>query len=128
VSDNFENMWIMDSHAPDYEPLQSSTIAALAAAQGVQPQELMLDALLADGGRGVVWYPYEHGYSERNYDNVRLGLMHPRCVVGNAGMTCCIALQCIDAVHRPRHRYSTTPELLRVLMWLCLQLYRHPSL
>ena len=29
--------WVMDAHAPDYEPLQSATIGARAAAAGVRP-------------------------------------------------------------------------------------------
>ena len=84
VSENFANMWIMDAHEIDYEPTEETSIAALASAQGKRPQELLLDALLMDAGKGVVWYPYQHGYSERNYDNVRAGLIHPCCVVGNA--------------------------------------------
>jgi N-acyl-D-aspartate/D-glutamate deacylase len=80
--------WIMDAHAPDYEPAPKASIGALAAARGVRPQQLLLEAMLADGGRGVVWYPYAHGYSERNYDNVCVGLecgmRSGLCVVGNA--------------------------------------------
>ena len=84
VSESFGNMWIMDAHSPDYEPHPDQSIESLAAARGLRPQELLLDALLADGGRGVVWYPYAHGYSERNYDNVLLGMEHPLCILGNA--------------------------------------------
>ena len=84
ASYNFENMWVMDSFAPDYEPLQEKCIAEVAAAQGLRPQEVLLDALLADDGHGVVWYPYQHGYNKRNYDNVRLGMTHPLTIFGNA--------------------------------------------
>lgn len=84
ASYNFDNMWVMDSFAPDYEPLQEKCIAEVAAAQGLRPQEVLLDALLADDGHGVVWYPYQHGYNKRNYDNVRLGMTHPLTIFGNA--------------------------------------------
>ena len=43
--------------------------------------------MLEDDGKGVVWYPYAHGYSERNYDNVRIGMEGCEaglCVMGNA--------------------------------------------
>ena len=64
VSDNFENMWIMDSHEPDYEPTEDLTVAALAVAAGVRPQEILLDALLEDDGHGVIWCK-----SQSNYDS-----------------------------------------------------------
>ena len=32
----------MDAHAPDYEPLQSATIGARAAAAGVRPWEILM--------------------------------------------------------------------------------------
>ena len=62
-------------------------MAALAEQRGVRPQEIILDAMLEDDGKGVVWYPYAHGYSERNYDNVRIGMEGCEaglCVMGNA--------------------------------------------
>ena len=43
--------------------------------------------MLEDEGRGVVWYPYSHGYSERDYHNVQLGIEgagRGLCVLGNA--------------------------------------------
>ena len=84
ASYNFSNMWVMDSFAPDYEPVQENCIEAVAKAAGLRPQEVLLDALLADDGHGVVWYPYQHGYNKRNYENVRLGMTHPLTVFGNA--------------------------------------------
>ena len=91
VSENFENMWVMNgggaTMAFDYEPEPSISVAALAEQRGVRPQEIILDAMLEDDGKGVVWYPYAHGYSERNYDNVRIGMEGCEaglCVMGNA--------------------------------------------
>ena len=78
VSENFENMWIMGGGGAtmtfDYEPLPGESIAALAEARGVRPQEILLDAMMEDDGLGIVWYPYSHGYTQRDYDNVRLGI------------------------------------------------------
>ena len=91
VSENFQNMWIMGGGGStmtfDYEPLPEESIAALAEARGVRPQEILLDAMMEDEGMGIVWYPYSHGYTQRDYDNVRLGMEGAEsglCVLGNA--------------------------------------------
>lgn len=91
VSENFDNMWVMSGGEStmtfDYEPVPEQSIAALAEARGVRPQEILLDAMMEDEGHGIVWYPYSHGYTQRNYDNVRMGMEGAErglCVLGNA--------------------------------------------
>lgn len=91
VSENFDNMWVMGGGGStmtfDYEPLPEESIASLAKARNVRPQEILLDAMIDDDGHGIVWYPYSHGYTQRNYNNVRMGMEGAErglCVLGNA--------------------------------------------
>lgn len=91
VSENFDNMWVMGGGAStmtfDYEPRPDQSIASLAKVRNVRPQEILLDAMMEDDGHGIVWYPYSHGYTQRDYNNVRMGMEGAErglCVLGNA--------------------------------------------
>lgn len=84
VSENFENMWIMEMNGAgseamtfDYEPTPESSIASLSAASGVRPQEILLDAMIADEGRGVVWYPYVREHESKQATVKLAGSLRP---------------------------------------------------
>jgi len=53
----WDNMYLM-AERPDYEPTQDQTVQALAAGRGVWPDELALDHMLKDGGRGMLYHPF----------------------------------------------------------------------
>lgn len=56
-------MYPLGPESPDYEPTQDRTIAAIAAAQGREPQEVALDHLLSNDGRGILYLPFlSYGY------------------------------------------------------------------
>jgi N-acyl-D-amino-acid deacylase len=68
---------------PDYEPGPEASIAALADASGRSILEIVLDALLVDDGRGLLYLPilnYSDGHSDAN----REMLLHPAAVLGLA--------------------------------------------
>lgn len=73
----------------DYEPSAAASVAALAAASGVRPMELVLDQLTADDGTGMLYAPffnYTYGDLSMTYEATR----HPRTRMGlsDAGAHC----------------------------------------
>jgi N-acyl-D-aspartate/D-glutamate deacylase len=54
----------------DYEPDPTNSLGAKAQALGVNPDELVYDALMADDGRGFLFFPL-HNYTEGSLENVR---------------------------------------------------------
>jgi N-acyl-D-amino-acid deacylase len=78
---------------PNYEPSPESSIAALAAAAGRSPWELLYEHLMEDGGRQLLNAPVLN-YSYGNLDAAHEMLVHPTTVFGlgdggaHAGQTC----------------------------------------
>ncbi|HEX8804628.1 MAG TPA: amidohydrolase family protein [Acidimicrobiales bacterium] len=66
---------------PDYEPDPSRSIAARAAAEGRSPWDLMVDLLLADDGRALLYHPFEN-YADGTLDPVGEMLRSPHAVAG----------------------------------------------
>jgi N-acyl-D-aspartate/D-glutamate deacylase len=66
---------------PQYEPCRADSVSARAAAAGVSPQEMALDLMLADDGRGLLYLPAAN-YLDWNFDVVREMLVHPCAVPG----------------------------------------------
>lgn len=66
---------------PDYEPGPDRSVAALAAANGTTPGQFLVDALLADGGRTMLYLPFLN-YDDGNLDAVAEMLAHPHTVPG----------------------------------------------
>jgi N-acyl-D-aspartate/D-glutamate deacylase len=89
---NFGNMHPM-SGVPDYEPTKDSSVAALAQARGISPEELILDHMLKDGGRGMIYVPLLN-YAEGSLDPAYAMLGHADTVPGlsdggaHVGMIC----------------------------------------
>jgi N-acyl-D-aspartate/D-glutamate deacylase len=89
---NFGRMHLMGA-TPDYEPTKETTIAALAEREGRRPEDVALDHMLTNGGRGMIFVPHLN-YSEYSLDPAYTMLTHPQAVPGlsdggaHVGMIC----------------------------------------
>ena len=80
---DFENMFPLGVDRPRYEPRADESVAAVARRDGRSPCAVVLDELLAGGGRGLLNIPILN-YSGFNHDPV-LEMMHdPTTVIGLA--------------------------------------------
>lgn len=76
----FELLFEMQDE-PDYEPSPSDSIAARAQREGTTAEELALDVMLGDHGRGMLYLPFLN-YVDGNLDGVHEMLTHPHTVPG----------------------------------------------
>lgn len=94
---------------PNYEPEAHESLGARAKAQGVDPYELIYDALIADEGRAFLYFPM-HNYTEGSLDNVRTMLDHPDTLSGlsdggaHVGAICDVSLPTYMLTHWCRDR------------------------
>lgn len=61
----------------DYEPKPEHSLAAQAQATGRPMLELAYDAMMADGGHGLLYFPL-FGYSGGSFEAIRETLLHPQ--------------------------------------------------
>jgi N-acyl-D-aspartate/D-glutamate deacylase len=100
---------------PNYEPEPSASLGARAKALGVNPDELVYDALLADDGRAFLFFPL-HNYVEGSLENVRAMLENPNTLSGlsdggaHVGAICDVSLPTTMLTHWCRDR-SRGPKL-----------------
>jgi len=73
-------MYVIDGEV-DYEPDPTTSLGAKAKALGVNPNELVYDALIADEGHAFLFFPM-HNYVEGSLENVRAMLANPQHIVG----------------------------------------------
>jgi N-acyl-D-aspartate/D-glutamate deacylase len=66
---------------PDYEPHPDDDLMSQARRAGLDPQEVLLDALLEDDGRALLYFPFEN-YSGGSLDGIREMLLDPNTVSG----------------------------------------------
>jgi N-acyl-D-aspartate/D-glutamate deacylase len=66
---------------PDYEPSESSSIAALAQRLGRSPDDIAYDILSSDEGRGLIYQPFLN-YAYGSLDAVREMLVHEYTIPG----------------------------------------------
>ena len=98
----------------DYEPDLADSLGARAKVLGVNPDELVYDALLADEGRAFLFFPM-HNYIEGSLDNVHAMLANPNTLSGlsdggaHVGAICDVSLPtfmltywCRDRTKGPR--------------------------
>jgi N-acyl-D-aspartate/D-glutamate deacylase len=75
-----DKIYVLDESF-DYEPAPASSIAARAAAQGRSPWALALDAMLAEGGKGLLLQTFEN-YSAGDLEVVREMLLDEATIMG----------------------------------------------
>jgi N-acyl-D-aspartate/D-glutamate deacylase len=68
---------------PEYEPAPDRSIAAIAAHEGRDPREIMLDIMLEDGGESFIQYPFM-GFAYGDLSPVQAMLENPYSVPGAA--------------------------------------------
>ncbi len=101
---------------PDYEPGPERSLAGIAAANGVTPEAVAYDALLADDGNGLLYVPILN-YADGGLDPVREMFLHPRAAAGLAdggahcGVICDASMPTFMLTHwtRDRSRGETLP-------------------
>ncbi|MGJ4907449.1 N-acyl-D-amino-acid deacylase family protein [Bradyrhizobium sp. HKCCYLRH2060] len=77
---NYDKMYLLGD-PPDYEQPPERSLGAQARARGCRPEELAYDAMLTDGGRGMLYVPFLN-YSDGNLDATYEMLRDPRSVPG----------------------------------------------
>jgi N-acyl-D-aspartate/D-glutamate deacylase len=94
---------------PDYEPSEDRSLAGMAAASGRHPLEVAYDALLADGGHGLLYVPILN-YAQGSLEPIREMFLHPRAAVGLAdggahcGVICDASMPTFMLTHWTRDR------------------------
>ncbi|MGJ4927379.1 N-acyl-D-amino-acid deacylase family protein [Bradyrhizobium sp. HKCCYLS2038] len=77
---NYDKMYLLGD-PPDYEQPPERSLGAQARARFCRPEELAYDAMLIDGGRGMLYVPFLN-YSDGNLDATYEMLRDPRSVPG----------------------------------------------
>ncbi len=104
----WDNMFLMREQ-PDYEPTAADTIKELAAAQGLWPDEVALDHMLSNGGRGMLYHPFLN-YANGSLDPSFAMLSHRDTVPGlsdggaHVGMICDGSFPTSNITHWTRDR------------------------
>jgi N-acyl-D-aspartate/D-glutamate deacylase len=105
---NWSIMFLM-GETPDYEQTPDRTISALAAERGVTPEELALDHMLSNNGRGMLYLPFLN-YADGSLDPSFAMLTHPDSVPGlsdggaHVGMICDGSFPTSNLTHWTRDR------------------------
>jgi N-acyl-D-aspartate/D-glutamate deacylase len=108
---SWERMYLMGDE-PDYEPTPDNSLAAMAAARGVDPYEIALDHMLDGGqgnGRGMIYLPLLN-YAQNTLDPAYQMLQHDCVVPGlsdggaHVGMICDGSFPTTNVVHWTRDR------------------------
>ncbi len=100
---------------PDYEPRPESSLFATASARGVSPLEAILDALIADEGRALIYFPL-FNYQGGDLERLREMIEHPLALAGlgdggaHVGTTCDASFPTTMLAHWARGR-SRGPRL-----------------
>ena len=100
---------------PDYEPLPERSLFASAAGRGITPLEAILDALVADEGRALIYFPL-FNYLGGDLEHLREMLEHPLALAGlgdggaHVGTTCDASFPTTMIAHWTRDR-SRGPRL-----------------
>jgi N-acyl-D-aspartate/D-glutamate deacylase len=76
-----DKIFELSADEPDYEPVLSNSVAAIAERMGVPVAEYMYDRLIADEGRALFFLPAS-SYAGYTIDAIARMMAHPNCVHG----------------------------------------------
>lgn len=120
LSTKFESVYLLGD-PPNYEPGPNDSVAALAERSGVSPVEVAYDAMMAQDGRGLLYFPMLN-YAGGNLDAVREMLARPDTVpaLGDGGAHCGAICDASFPTTLLTHwgRDHRNPELLFPIEWL----------
>jgi len=94
---------------PDYEPGPERSVAAIAEREGRDPREVVYDAMMERGGKGLVYLPLI-GYSHGDFEALRAMMVHPQAVFGlsdggaHCGLICDASAPTYQLTHWVRDR------------------------
>lgn len=89
VLDNLGRIWPVTDGDIDYEPTEEQSVAAVAARVGVPPMQLLLDALVADDGNGMLYAPFfNYAYGDLSMTHAATLHPHTRMGLSDAGAHC----------------------------------------
>ncbi|MEO8500234.1 MAG: amidohydrolase family protein, partial [Vicinamibacteria bacterium] len=97
------------SITPDYEPRPETSLFALSNARGITPLEAILDALLAEEGRALIYFPL-FNYQGGDLEHLREMIEHPLALAGlgdggaHVGTTCDASFPTTMLAHWTRDR------------------------
>eukprot|EP01037_Dinobryon_pediforme_P010730 gene10730-10807_t len=81
LTQGFDRMFRLEQpDGLDYEPAAEASVAALAAATGRSPVEIVFDMLMEKDGRGYVYLPLLN-YANFNFDHIYEMMQHPATVL-----------------------------------------------
>ena len=80
VTRSFHKMYPVAANV-DYEPEKSASLRELAKAQGRRPEELAYEALMAEGGEGLLYFPL-FNYAGGDLEHLRVLHSHPLTRMG----------------------------------------------
>lgn len=66
---------------PDYEQPADRSIGARARAAGIEPAELAYDAMIANEGRGFLYFPFAN-YVDNDFGAIHEMMLHPQTLIG----------------------------------------------
>jgi N-acyl-D-aspartate/D-glutamate deacylase len=104
----FQKMFPLGA-VPDYEPSASMSVAAEAVRRGIDPRRVVIEHLLADDGRGFLYFPL-FNYTHGNLHHAREMMLHPHTVFGlgdggaHVGTICDGSFPTFMATHWTRDR------------------------
>ncbi len=108
AADMLDRLFVLGD-PPDYEPTYDRSVAGMAEAAGVSPEEAAYDAFCAEDGRALLMLPL-FNYVEGTHDVIREQLTHPQAVVGlgdggaHCGLICDASLPTTMISHWTRDR------------------------
>ncbi|KQP03682.1 amidohydrolase family protein [Pseudorhodoferax sp. Leaf265] len=120
LTQSFHKMYALGAE-PDYEPAQERSIAAIAQREGRSPLEVAYDMLMAQDGKGIVYFP-SFNYAYNDLSQLHTQLQHPRTMMSLAdggahcGYICDVSMPTYMLTHwaRDRSRGPTLPLELMV--------------